>query len=147
MQEFGPRVGAAIFVVREDGKFIFQKRQGSHGSGSWSTPGGHVEFGEDPMETCRRETLEETGCSVHDIAFVTMTNDFFPDDNKHYVTLWYVGRWDGNEPRILEPEKCTEQRWVAPDALPRPTFLAYDNLTSEQRHFISKAITEKAKKQ
>ena len=36
---------------------------------------------------------------------------------------------------------------AVPDDLPWPTFLAYDNLTSEQRHFISKAIAEKAKKQ
>lgn len=145
MEKFGPRVGTAVFIVR-NGKFVFLKRQGSHGAGTWSTPGGHVQFGEKPEDTCKREALEETGCIVDDIRFAVMTNDFFPDENKHYITLWYVGSWVANEPEIKEPHKCTELQWVTFDDKPAPTFLTYDNLTSEQveviKHMIKEASNE-----
>ncbi len=141
MNEFGPRVGTAIFIVR-DGKFIFLKRKGSHGAGTWSTPGGHVEFGESPENACHREALEETGCEVDDVRFVTMTNDYFKEDNKHYVTLWYVGRWIANEPEVKEPNKCSEQRWVSFDDMPKPALLTYDHIDNGQREMIRKAIEE-----
>lgn len=141
LEGFGPRVGTAIFIVR-DGKSVFLKRQGSHGADTWCTPGGHVDFGEDPRETCRREAIEETGCEVSDIKFATMTNDFFSDDNKHYVTLWFVGKWAANEPEIKEPHKCTEMRWVTFDEKPSPAILTYDNLTKEQEVLIKRMINE-----
>lgn len=141
MEKFGPRVGTAIFIVR-DGKFIFLKRQGSHGAGTWSTPSGHVDFGENPEDTCKREAMEETGCVVDDIRFAAMTNDFFPDDNKHYITLWYVGRWVANEPEIKEPHKCSEMRWVTFDNMPTPALLTYNHITEEQREVIKQMIEE-----
>lgn len=139
MEQFGPRVGVALFVVR-DGKFIFQKRLGSHGAGTWSTPGGHVAFGEDPIDTCKRETLEETGCIVDDVRFVAMTNDYFKENSKHYITLWYVGRWVKNEPQIMEPNKCTEQRWVTFNTMPTPALLTYAHITESQRKEIQHVI-------
>jgi mutator protein MutT len=50
------RVGV---IVRRGGKILMAKRAGSHGAGSWSFPGGHVEMGEDPTQTAARE-LQET---------------------------------------------------------------------------------------
>jgi 8-oxo-dGTP diphosphatase len=37
------RVGIGVFVFK-DGKFLIQRRKGSHGTGTWSIPGGHLEF-------------------------------------------------------------------------------------------------------
>lgn len=142
MQEFGPRIGTAIFIVRDDGRFLFLKRKGSHGAGSWSTPGGHVDFGEDPVETCKREAQEETGVGVDGLAFVTLTNDYFEKDGKHYVTLWYVGKWNGLEPENLEPDKCDEIRWVDFDEMPTPRLLTYSNLTQEQNEMLRQKIHE-----
>ena len=141
VRSFGPRVGTAVFIVR-NGKFIILKRQGSHGAGTWSTPGGHVEFGEDPVDTCKREALEETGCEIADVRFVAMTNDYFKADNKHYITLWYVARWTANEPQIIEPHKCTELAWTAFNDMPRPRLLTYDSLTSAQIRTLEQAIGE-----
>lgn len=142
MQAFGPRVGVAIFVVR-DGKFVFLKRHGAHGTGTWSTPGGHVDFGEDPIDARKREVLEETGCIVDDVEFAAMTNDHFKEAGKHYITLWFVGRWIKNEPKIMEPDKCTEQRWTTLDDMPKPTFLTYDHITDQQRNILRQVIDNK----
>ena len=38
-----PRVGIAA-IVKKDNKVLLGKRKGSHGSGAWNFPGGHLEF-------------------------------------------------------------------------------------------------------
>lgn len=126
-----PFVGTAVFVVR-DGKFLFQQRKGSHGEGSWSTPGGYLEFGE-TLEACaKREVHEETGMEISNIRIGGVTNDIFEQDGKHFITVWLVSDWESGEPAITEPEKCIEQRWVDFDSLPRPLFKPWEQmLTSD----------------
>ena len=81
------RVGIAVFIFK-DGQFLMMQRQGSHGTGTWSVPGGHLEFGESFEDTARREVLEETGVEITNIRFGGVTNDVFESDGKHYVTIW-----------------------------------------------------------
>jgi 8-oxo-dGTP diphosphatase len=57
------RVGIGVFVWK-DGKFLMGKRLGSHGSGTWSIPGGHLEFDETWQQCAVREVLEETGLKI-----------------------------------------------------------------------------------
>src|SRR5947209_504762 len=102
MIEVYPRVGIGVFVWR-DGKFIMGQRRGSHGANTWSIPGGHLEFGESWEEAAMREVLEETGMEIDNVRFLTATNDYFPDDNKHYVTIWVESDWVSGEPSIVEP--------------------------------------------
>lgn len=121
------RVGIGVFVCK-DGKFLFQQRQGSHGAGSWSVPGGHLEHGESFEDTARREVKEETDLDITNLRFAAVTNDVFPDENKHYVTIWMISDWAGGELVNREPEKCKEQRWVTLDTLPQPLFIPWNQL-------------------
>lgn len=121
------RVGIGVFIFK-DGKFLVGHREGSHGEGSWSVPGGHLEFGETFKQTAIREIAEETGLEIKDIKFGAVTNDIFKSENKHYVTIWLTSQWKSGEPKILEPHKCAEQRWVDFDSLPKPLFLTWKQL-------------------
>lgn len=127
MIEKQTRVGIGVFVIK-DGKFIMMRRKGSHGAGSWSVPGGHLEYGESFEETAIRETLEETGVEIENIRFGAVTNDHFKDEDKHYVTIWMLSDWKSGEAKILEPEKCTDIGWFDFDSLPSPLFLAWEQL-------------------
>ena len=45
-----PQVGTAMILTKGD-KVLLMKRKGPHGTGTWSTPGGHLDFGE-TLEGC-----------------------------------------------------------------------------------------------
>ena len=82
-----PKIGVAAIITRSNQVLLIQ-RKGPHGTGTWSTPGGHLEFGEDPQQCAIRETREEVGLEVSSVRFIGVTNDIFPESGKHYITLW-----------------------------------------------------------
>lgn len=125
------RIGIGVFVFK-DGKFLMGKRIGSHGKGSWSIPGGHLEFGESFADTAKREVLEETGLNIKNIHFGAVTNDYFPKEEKHYVTIWMLSDYDSGTATILEPNKCIEQDWFDFNTLPSPLFLPWEQLLKSE---------------
>jgi 8-oxo-dGTP diphosphatase len=125
------RVGIGVFIFK-DGKFLMGKRRNSHGDGMWSIPGGHQEFGESFEETAKREAEEETGVKVCNVRFGAVTNDFFKEEKKHYVTVWMLTDYDSGNPTIMEPDKFVEMEWKTFDALPKPLFLPWDNLLTSE---------------
>jgi 8-oxo-dGTP diphosphatase len=113
------RVGIGVFVFK-DGKFLIQRRKGSHGTGTWSIPGGHLEFNESFEETAQREVYEETGIKIKNIRFGAVTNDILANENKHYVSVWLVSDYESGKERIMEPAKCDGLEWCTLDTLPEP---------------------------
>jgi 8-oxo-dGTP diphosphatase len=118
-----PYVGVGCIVVR-DGRLLLVRNQ----RGFWSTPGGHLDFGETPEGCAARETLEETGVSVSNVEFVAITNDVLADVGKHYLTVWMRGDANASEPVIGDPDEIAEIGWFAPSALPEPLHLYFQNL-------------------
>lgn len=125
------RVGVGVFVFK-DGKFAMLQRKGSHGEGTWSIPGGHLEFGESFEQTAIREVQEETGLSIENVRFGAVTNDHFESENKHYVTIWVLSDWKAGELQMMEPDKSTAAAWHAFDDLPSPLFLPWNQLLKSE---------------
>ena len=127
MSYLRPLVGVAV-IIEKTGRVLLIRRSGSHGAGTWATPGGHLDFGETPEQCGAREAREETGLEVADLTFMAITNDLFTIEQKHYITIWMrAGRIVG-EPSIASPREMTEFGWFAWDALPEPLFLPLQNL-------------------
>jgi 8-oxo-dGTP diphosphatase len=133
-----PRVGIGVFIFRGN-KFLMGKRLGSHGEGSWSVPGGHLEFGESFADTAQREVLEETGLRIRNIRFGAVTNDVFLREGKHYVTIWMLSDYESGEATIREPDKYVDQDWFDFDTLPVPLFLPWEQLLKSE--FIERIRT------
>lgn len=114
-QQPNVRVGVAAVITDAAGeKMVMGIRKGdSHGVGHWQFPGGHLEFGESPLQCAERETLEEAGLVVRAVKVVAVTNDIFEANNKHYITLFVACRRmnEGQEPETLEPHKCEGWFW------------------------------------
>src|SRR5260370_35454650 len=79
------KVGVSVLVMKGD-RVLLEKRQHTHGAGTWGPPSGHIDFGEAPEETAVRETKEETGVSISDVKFRGITDDVFVAQHKHYIT-------------------------------------------------------------
>jgi 8-oxo-dGTP diphosphatase len=116
-----PRVGLGVLIVR-DGLLLLGERRGPHGGGTWAPPGGHLEFGETPEEGAARETLEETGLTLQGIRRGPWVDTFFEADGHHYITLFLIATAPAGDPRVCEPDKCAEWRWVHLSDLPQPLF-------------------------
>ncbi len=144
MEKNIPRIGVGVFVFK-NGKFLMGKRRGAHGTGSWSVPGGHLEFGEAIEETAARELLEETGVVGKNLKVRAFTNDIFVDECKHYVTLWVTCDWDSGEPQIIEPDKFTDLDWCDFNSLPTPLFHPWVQLFKSDNLEVIKQDLEKSK--
>lgn len=135
-------VGHAAIIVR-DGKFLMIKRAGKHGPGTWSVPGGWQEVGETFEQAVKREVAEEVGCEIGNLRFGAVTNNYFPEEGIHSISIFTVADWVSGEPQNLEPEKCEELRWVDFDSLPSPLFRPWEELLqSEFLEPLKKAVKE-----
>lgn len=115
-----PKVGVGVGVLHE-GKVLLGKRSGSHGSGQWAFPGGHLEFGETVEECARRELFEETGLRATSLILGPWLNDVMEGD-KHYITLIvFVDAFEGLV-ELKEPQKCLGWQWYAWQDFPEPLF-------------------------
>lgn len=127
MMQNNVRVGVGVIVFKNN-KILVQQRTGSHGAESWAPPGGHLDPGESFEDTARREVREETGLEIKNIRFGTVTNDIFPEENKHYVTIWMLSDWASGKEQITEPNKCLQQKWCTFEDVPTPHFVPWAHL-------------------
>lgn len=122
-------VGFGIAVIR-DGKVLLGRRHEDpakadselHGEGTWTMPGGKLEFGETFEAGAARELAEETGLAANesDLELISLANDRVSD--AHFVTVGLACRSISGEPRVMEPDEITEWGWFPLDALPSPIF-------------------------
>jgi 8-oxo-dGTP diphosphatase len=122
-----PCIGIGV-IIRKNGKVLLGKRQSSHGKGTWSYPGGHLEKWETIEGCAEREAFEESGLKIRNNRNGPFTNDFFETEGKHYVTLCVVADWESGEPVVKEPEKTSAWQWFSWTKLPKPLFLPCENL-------------------
>jgi 8-oxo-dGTP diphosphatase len=127
MNEQRPQVGVGVIVTRGR-KVLLGRRKSDHGGGSWSFPGGHLESGERIEDCATREVREETGAQVSVRLRGPFTNDLFPEERKHYVTLFVVADYVSGDIESREPDKCEQWEWFEWNNLPRPLFLPIQNL-------------------
>ena len=127
-----PRVGLGVIIKREN-KVLLGQRIGSHEEGTWCFPGGHLEFFETLEECALRETREELGddFKIVNLSPVTFTNDIFPQEKKHYITLYLTADYQKGEAQIMEPDKCLGWDWFYWNNLPNPLFIPLQNLLKQ----------------
>jgi len=126
MEYPGVAVGVVITHPTENG-ILLGKRIGLLGNGQYAIPGGKVDFGEIPFATVIREIKEETNLDLRNIYFTgKITNDYFPEPGKHYITLYYIAEAiNPSELKLSEAErkKVESWDWYEPEKLPKPMWM------------------------
>lgn len=119
-----PKVGIGVMIKNDRDQVLLGLRQGSHGAGEWSFPGGHLEMGETIFETAIRETKEETGLEVDNLELISVADEmrYLKSDGKHYLNIGVSARYQGGEALVMEPDKCKEWAWFDLDNLPNNLF-------------------------
>ena len=128
-----PLIGVGVIIVKQ-GHLLLLERKSVHGAGTWSTPGGHLEFGESPEACAVREVREETGVEIGNARFMAITNDVFAEAARHYITLWMQGEYRSGTPFINAAYEMSAVDWFELANLPRPLFLPLQNLVDGNSH-------------
>ncbi|MEU5721088.1 NUDIX domain-containing protein [Micromonospora sp. NPDC047738] len=111
----------AYFLLRDeaDGAVLLVDHRKA---GMWLPSGGHVEPGEHPAETVRREVVEELGVPAvfspavgERPAFVTVTETVgAPTDRHTDVSLWFVLSGSRGQQLVPDPGEFRAVRWWTP---------------------------------
>ncbi len=128
------RVAAGLMEV--DGRLLLVENLRRNGKTDWSTPGGVVEHGEDPVDGLTREVFEETGLRVTEWSGPTYTVETVAADMGWHLTVhvftaiaWSGEVTTGDDPdgivvaaRFAHSLECadllnTAGRWVAEPVL------------------------------
>jgi 8-oxo-dGTP diphosphatase len=115
---------AAVHVIPVRGEEILlsQRYNTGFGDGFYSFIAGHVEAGESVTDTAVREAREEANITLtrEDLDFAHVLHRRSKDGLVYIDFFFTVAHWQGT-PAILEPDRCSELRWAACDALPEKT--------------------------
>jgi len=127
-----PGTGFGVMILK-NGKILLGKRNEDpnkaeselHGEGTWTMPGGKLEFLESFEEGAKREVLEETGIKLEKVRVICVNNDIAKD--AHFVIIGLLAEegiaFNPNvEPRVMEPEEITEWKWFSLTELPEKLF-------------------------
>ena len=113
----GPLIGVGVLILHpmHVGCVLVGRRRGSHGSGEFALPGGHLDYAES-VETCAiREVLEETALKLDEKAttLVAVTQTVYAGVHKHYVTVFARCTATGSDnPINVENDKCDGWEWA-----------------------------------
>ena len=136
------KTGVGVIITKDD-KILLGKRSEDHekadselhGEGTWTCPGGKMEFGEKIVECARREVQEETGIKINEVKLISITNDRFKDSQ--FITVGFLCEDFNGEPKTMEPDEITEWGWFPLNELPKPLFFPSEKLVN---NYLSKNI-------
>ena len=83
-----PKIGVAVVLIKNEKVLLGLRKSASHGKNTWSTAGGHLEFGESIEKCAARDLFEETGLKAKNFQLAGATNDIFKSEKKHYITIF-----------------------------------------------------------
>ena len=125
-----PKVGVGVMILNIKGEVLLGKRNDDaekassdlHGEGSWTMPGGKLDFHETLIKGAIRELEEEIGIKISKdkLEILNIQDNIVPDN--HYVTVGFIFKNFDKEPKVMEPEEITEWKWYNLDSLPEKVY-------------------------
>lgn len=133
-----PGTGFGVILSRQ-GKILLGKRNDDpekasselHGEGTWTLPGGKLDFMESFEDGAKREVFEETGIKINSCEVTSVYNNITHD--AHFVTIGLISMDFEGEARTMEPEEITEWKWFDINCLPEPLYFPSEKMIENFR--------------
>lgn len=131
-------VGGGVLIVDEQDRILLMKRgEGARNEvGSWSKPGGTVDYGEKVAQALQREIKEELNIDIIMVGYLPHVDHIIASENQHWVAFNYIAKIVGGELKNMEPHKCDEIAWFTTEDLPH-------NLTLTTKEPVANYISGK----
>lgn len=105
------RLAGCIITDSEERVLMLHRNHGVHKQ--WEVPGGEIESNETPEQAALREIEEELGVKVEIIRRLGWAAFHEADQDMKYT--WYKAEIICGEPKIIEPEKFDDLRYISLD--------------------------------
>jgi ADP-ribose pyrophosphatase YjhB (NUDIX family) len=117
------RIAAYLIAVGDLGILLARIAPGYPHAGSWTLPGGGVEWGEHPDDALRREVYEEAGLRLADARLLAVDSRVLAAEGRHAglhaIRLLYTAEVDG-EPHVTEHDGSVDAaQWIELEDLDR----------------------------
>jgi len=121
--------GCGVILIT-DNKILLGKRNTDpdkadsemHEEGTWSLPGGNIEYGESFFEAGKREVKEETNLDVDELNIICVQTDL--NEFAHYISVGMIANKISGELKVMEPDEIIFWKWFDLDKLPTNIFSA-----------------------
>jgi ADP-ribose pyrophosphatase YjhB (NUDIX family) len=106
--------GAGAYITNKNGELLVVKPNYKPG---WELPGGVVETGETPADTCARECHEELGLDITVGRLLAIEHQSLEGRGDSTMYLYDGGVIDSRAPIVLPPGELDEYRFVRPSSI------------------------------
>ena len=121
--------GCVVILIKDD-MILLGKRSENvetadsemHEEGTWTLPGGNIEYGEKFFEAGIREVKEETNLDAKDLELICVQTDL--NEHAHYISVGMISHNFSGELKTMEPEEITTWKWFNINELPNKIFSA-----------------------
>lgn len=114
------KVAVDVAIFDRKGRILLGKRLAEEGFGTWGFPGGRMNPGEKAEECAQRELKEELGNDIEievDKQVLAVRENKIPPNFVHHVTIILKGKLKSGQPKVMEPDRCSEWRFIDLDDL------------------------------
>lgn len=109
------RIGCGAMIFKNNNVLLMKRGAAARDEiGKWEFPGGAVDIEETPENAVLREVYEELGPALEISIVCLLSVDEFttPDTNNRWRSYTYLINLISGEPQIMEPEKCSQIKWI-----------------------------------
>jgi len=117
------KIPIAVFMmlIKDNELLMIQRATTGWMDGFWSLPAGSLDPNEDVLSAVIRETREEVGVNINKES-VKLVNVMHTNvEEKDWLNLIFMtNEWEG-DPKVCEPHKHSEVKWININDLPDKT--------------------------
>ena len=131
-----PGVGVGVMILKDNQILLGLRNPDKvkaigeiQGQGTWTMPGGKVEYMDRLEDAAKRELEEETSLKATELELYCISDDI--TETAHYVTIGFIANKYEGQVKTMEPETILEWQWFDLENLP-------ENLYEPSRKCIKK---------